>query len=164
MKISKKESTIDAVKEDFVKTNEALSLISSQELLTIYLKTYLDAFKVQAILRAKFLPTMMKEFGLGVEDFLNSFNKVLLNYTKEDLPFLKNTTGWILFGMTKEFGLKLSQIEYQFSGDEFTKEDQSWWYRDTLDELEKIVNSEDGGNPDTLEMIKASKEEAKKFK
>lgn len=157
MKLSKRESTIDAIKEDFVKTNESFTQVTPTELLKIYLKTYHNAFKAQAELRAEFVENLMLEFGMGLPQFLEAFNDVFFDFTKEDSPFIKKTTAMIISLAVNKFGLNLDQLVHKFEGDEFTKEDQSWWYRDMYDELTKL------GTVDEAK-IEAAKAEAKKFK
>lgn len=157
MKNSKKETTIDSVKEDFVKTNDSLCQIPPKDLFKMYLTTYHNAFKAQAELRANFVIDIMQEFAIDLNTFVEVFNEVFFSYTKEDVPFIKKTTAMILSQAITKHGLNLDQIVHKFEGDEFAKEDQSWWYRDMYDELKKIGNVDEA-------VIDAAVVEAKKFK
>lgn len=159
MKSSHKDSTIDTIKENFVKTNESLTQVKPKELLKIFLKTFHDAYANQAILRVQFVPELMKVFGISVKDFEEIFNQIHLQLAKEDVPFMKKSVGTLLHGMIREFGFSLESLKFEFDGDEFSKEDQSWFYREALEELGKIPGTED-----LKEAISKATDEAKKFK
>lgn len=163
MKVSKKETTIDMIKEEFVKSNEAINQVTGPEIVEIYLRTFHDAFAQQAELRANYITEIMRIFECDLSGFLKGFNSAILNFTKEDSPFMKKVIALIIYRVHKEYSLELKNLVYKFDGDEFTREDQHWWYRDMLDELKKIVEN-DGGDQGLLNAIEASREEAKKFK
>lgn len=79
------------------------------------------------------------ENGKGSEkEFFEALNKCSFDLSKEDVPHKSKSLATMLVHMHIEHKFDFSKWVMKFEGDEFSREDTSWFYRETVEFLEKV--------------------------
>jgi hypothetical protein len=137
-----KTEDLEALQIYFTKKNADLADLKGTDIMTLFLNNYHNAFKAPAMMRTTMVPTLYKELGLNEEDFLEVWNQQIIKLSTMDLPFIKESSGKIMVLMAKEHNINFSGMVLHFDGDEYTREDQSWFYKDMIEAVQKVAEEE----------------------
>lgn len=136
-----KDEDLEPLKIYFSTKNEDLSSLEGKDIMNLFLDHYHNAFAKPAFVRTSMVPALYKELGLSTEEFIACWNAQLAKICTMDLPFIKKTSANIMCLMAKENAVDFSAMEFTFSGDEFTREDQMWFFKDMLEEAGKLAKA-----------------------
>lgn len=153
-KSNSKDATFDPYPEFFAKTNENLSDLSYEQITKLWLKLYHDCWANTANQRAK-IPSLLFTQWKGTEEkFLEIMTEGFHKMTSEDIPHKKKSLATLIVDMYKTHKIDFGKIKWVFDGDNMKKEDQMWFYRELMEEVDKI--SEEAGVKDELTPITAA--------
>ena len=91
--------------------------------------------------------------GSSPELMLKLVKEALFDSRNADSPSVKNGFGDLLYVFFTEKNIPFEKLELKFNGDEFSKEDQHWFYRDVIDNISKAVKNRGGTESAELKAV-----------